>query len=1557
MQIKLIRSVILGIVLLLLMMTAGICSADEVNVELVGKYEVFSSSYYLDSVAILDNNAYVIINAPDVTLTDTTPIFSDLERIDVSDSGKPTIEEYISLIGFAASDVALSDTHTYVADSNGLHIAPLTGFSFDSEVTNYYTDNSASVSGVAVSGNYAYLNVGGSSLVILDTTNPSSPKYMGRYDTGGYGNDDAANGIAVERPYAYLATPGIGLVVVDVSSPSSPKLAGSCDIAGDARDVAVSDKYAYVISNHYVNEDWAIDLDIIDITNPSSPKKFSYSPIGDGYGYAYDIAVAGNYAYIADSYNGLEIVDISNPAAPTIAGSYHTVSGAKDVAVSGNNVYLAAGNSGLLILKTEIQEQIEAVQGAVFEIIKPGAIFEGPFDDYDYGTYPMRMEVTDVNGNEFSGILHWTTLRDSKTKFRGTIDSEQNKVWFTEYELIQGSNIVLNGNYYAELTGSTLSGYWNLPSGRTRGTFSISLQDDAQDQPLTEGSLVQVPGSPEVYLIENGLKRHFTSPEALEWNGYSFSNVIQISSETLASIRDGADISITQAIIDKYHTLGGSQIFGQAVSKGELDGAPDSAGNYCSYVNFQNGAIECFKKGTLAGKAYAIFNPFFTKWKELGYGSGILGYPIEDMSGQLTSKYGTTFRYQNFSNGDQRGALEYNINSGKVVEIHGAIFAKWAETGFASGVLGLVTEDENTAAESPFKTVGKYSKFENGTIHWISNKVGENEGNGYRGQSFVTSGDLDAFYTSMGGTGGDFGFPIMDQRTVGGHGYCEFEGGKIEWDDFTRAYKIVSDESPLIVSTSFLPNPNGYHFENYGVPTLSWELFRNTFGENLVDNSDIAKKFYDQEYSKIGNGGCCFGMSASSLVLYKNNIESWGFNVTDDAYLEIFPLFIARISNWIEYYQGRQLCPAVTKESDGISGPNVVFNFIKSRMSGGNWINNPMFIGYYWWTEEYTDSNVNGFYDEGEPFIDKGDVRIGNGKIDIDLRNGKIDYAGHAVVPYKIEESQDHSSAKVFVYDSVHPGNHNLYFEFNISKNEVSPLKDETTNELIGGFHDNYLRINAHPICARSLSTVEQKPDRIPPLDDVANSAHLLYTDASGNHLGYLNGEFKSEILGAYRVLPLLEQNDLNGSSELYFVPELDLKREICGLNDDITTITSFKANTLVIAEVQVSSGSVDELYIPKDGSSAKFVSGKETSFLSLMLEREKTGVAQIVYTNISQIEASGAVNLSNNDGIIIIQNHGLSRNCSLHLEQAVVNPNSGDSSKNIVIEENSTILIKSVNWSDISNSNITIEHDAGSDGIVDYTEAVQLTDSTLSDSKSGGSGGGGSSSSKSSSSGGGGGGAGSAEDYANVEVKDVDTQYLRMNTNATYEFMREGNPIQSVSFYSLKNSGEITSTIEVLNNRSKLVNSTPEGSIYKYVNIWVGKSGFATPANIKNAKVKFKVNSSWLQDMKLNPADVTLQRHNGTAWEVLPTTLINSTSGYVIFESQTSGFSPFVITAEKVLASSTSDNIETNLTQAEDVGMNGTQPEKTPGFGFSMAILIVGVFAGGYVYLKRRQS
>ena len=340
------------------------------------------------------------------------------------------------------------------------------------------------------------------------------------------------------------------------------------------------------------------------------------------------------------------------------------------------------------------------------------------------------------------------------------------------------------GNYYSDYTGTDSDGDGigdtphPIPGGSSVDNYPLMAPYSLPPSDY-EGKLLRQTGDFKVYLIEDGKRRHFTSPEALEWNGHSFDDVIEVSEIVINSFEPSSDISITQAIIDKYNALGGAVTFGPPAGTGEQSGYPDNAGVICTYVNFQNGAIEYFTNGDQAGNAYAILNPFFDKWASMGYASSVLGYPISDMSDTQTSSFETQFKYQNFINGTERGALEYNLSSGEVFEIHGAIYATWM--GYANSILGLVTSDEREAVPSFKGTTGRVSDFENGHLHWHSS------GDHYM-ITYMTYGDLDELYVSMGGTASWLGFPVMHQEERGGYGYCEFEDGYIEWDAASGKY-------------------------------------------------------------------------------------------------------------------------------------------------------------------------------------------------------------------------------------------------------------------------------------------------------------------------------------------------------------------------------------------------------------------------------------------------------------------------------------------------------------------------------------------------------------------------------------------------------------------------------------------------------------------------------------------------------------------------------------------------------------------------------------------------
>ena len=107
-----------------------------------------------------------------------------------------------------------------------------------------------------------------------------------------------------------------------------------------AQGLVVSGGYAYVADSEN-------GLVIVDIGDPTGPTQVGhYDTAGD----AYSVAVSGGYAYIADWDNGLVIVDISDPMDPTEEGRCNITGAAVGVAVSGEYAFVAAFTNGLVIV-------------------------------------------------------------------------------------------------------------------------------------------------------------------------------------------------------------------------------------------------------------------------------------------------------------------------------------------------------------------------------------------------------------------------------------------------------------------------------------------------------------------------------------------------------------------------------------------------------------------------------------------------------------------------------------------------------------------------------------------------------------------------------------------------------------------------------------------------------------------------------------------------------------------------------------------------------------------------------------------------------------------------------------------------------------------------------------------------------------------------------------------------------------------------------------------------------------------------------------------------------
>jgi hypothetical protein len=106
-----------------------------------------------------------------------------------------------------------------------------------------------------------------------------------------------------------------------------------------AYDVYISGNYAYIADG------WK-GLAIIDITDPTNPGAPVYR---NTYGDAQAVYVSGNYAYIADYEDGLAIIDISDPENPG-APVYMDTECAMDVYVKGDYAYVADEINGLAVI-------------------------------------------------------------------------------------------------------------------------------------------------------------------------------------------------------------------------------------------------------------------------------------------------------------------------------------------------------------------------------------------------------------------------------------------------------------------------------------------------------------------------------------------------------------------------------------------------------------------------------------------------------------------------------------------------------------------------------------------------------------------------------------------------------------------------------------------------------------------------------------------------------------------------------------------------------------------------------------------------------------------------------------------------------------------------------------------------------------------------------------------------------------------------------------------------------------------------------------------------------
>lgn len=153
----------------------------------------------------------------------------------------------------------------------------------------------------------------------------------------------AITGVAVAGQYAYINR-GLRLEVLDITDPLAPRTIGrSAPLPGLAQVAAVSDGQVYMVERDRSGAVLVDRLYIVDVMDPSAPRLRGELDLGEDSLLA--VAVRDGLLYSAGAKSGLLVLDVRDPDRPRYLTAVATDLPAAGLAVDGDRLLVAVGSN------------------------------------------------------------------------------------------------------------------------------------------------------------------------------------------------------------------------------------------------------------------------------------------------------------------------------------------------------------------------------------------------------------------------------------------------------------------------------------------------------------------------------------------------------------------------------------------------------------------------------------------------------------------------------------------------------------------------------------------------------------------------------------------------------------------------------------------------------------------------------------------------------------------------------------------------------------------------------------------------------------------------------------------------------------------------------------------------------------------------------------------------------------------------------------------------------------------------------------------------------------
>jgi len=334
-----------------------------------------------------------------------------------------------------------------------------------------YSNVGAHATDVDVDGNYAYVSINKTQagFGIVDIADKQNPVVRSTK------NIDNSKGYSVKKDgnYAYVGTSN-GYAIVGVSNPYSPTTEKIVKPYTAVYSSEVVGNYLLAVTHSASKA-----LLVYNVTSKTNPSLYKTYTSNDGF---HKIVVRGNYAYIGSLYDssGFRILNISNLANITQTGSLNVGEEVHAIALSGNIAFLGVENGFIKVVNISDPAHPSLVTAVpantgVNDLTVAGDYLYAAIDTPHGGLYAYN--ISDPYNPYFVYTL------DVGGKGTG-IDSDGSYVYVTTDTANKGLTIV-----GATVTGSATSGDYTSGSFDTESTDTIYDYIEWEATPATGGSI------------------------------------------------------------------------------------------------------------------------------------------------------------------------------------------------------------------------------------------------------------------------------------------------------------------------------------------------------------------------------------------------------------------------------------------------------------------------------------------------------------------------------------------------------------------------------------------------------------------------------------------------------------------------------------------------------------------------------------------------------------------------------------------------------------------------------------------------------------------------------------------------------------------------------------------------------------------------------------------------------------------------------------------------------------------------------------------------------------